>query len=42
VTKAPLPSSILTLDGWSLSRGVLEELKFAEDNFIPITYVKYK
>lgn len=32
---------VLTLDGWSLSRGLMEELKFAEDNFIPVTYVTY-
>lgn len=32
---------VLTLDGWSISRGVMEEIEYAEKHFIPVTYVGY-
>lgn len=30
---------VLTIDGWNVSKGVREEIEFAKQNNIPITYI---
>lgn len=32
---------VIKMNGWDLSRGVAEEIKYAEENNIPITYIDY-